>query len=256
MKSVVDQNGDGIYRLNQEVQVKTDEATHIIKETWTIVDGHTLQLTARGGTHPEDTWEMHVLYTHPNRVTLEPNGQLKSYPWSEEFIEPFFHYRSTTDLLGYLVRTGFLPRTALQSERPVSNLNNLDHSPEPYVELSRVGGSIAYAFYQPQSQVQPPPTFWVEQDAFHVRRIRFKSQADVLADGHQIFARKLTLPKTRSVSWGDHTVTIRTLSAQALPASAKSQLTRTELAKAAGQVAPDRRIPPHPLIREFYSRFR
>ena len=120
------------------------------------------------------------------------------------------------------------------------------------MHLARSGGVVAWAFGEPSpAQGNLLPGFWVDQDAFQFRRMRFPSQADVQGDHHSAYPGGLRLPRERTVTWDGNSALIRVLSVKQLPdnAAARAALMPD------GRVLPSR-LPDAVQVREFYSRFR
>ncbi len=260
LSRVLKNNGSSIYVVNQEVHFKTESDAIVVKETWTIENGRTLRLTARGGLTESDKWQYNVIYRDGRRFIFEEDDKVHNYPQSAEFVEPFFHFRKLDNLIARLIQVKILPQNILMPKQPVYSLKQLTYEPEPFARLSRTSGYIAYAL----GNATPPgadvalPGVWIEQDSFLLRKLRFKSQAELNANQYQRFARGLKLPKDRTLTWNNHSVFIRTLSAKVMRGgvATSSRFSPKNMEKLKSKLSSDRRAPAHPLIKEFYARFR
>ncbi len=260
LSRAIKNSGSQTYQVIQEVHFKTETDALVVKELWTVIDGKTLRLKATGGTTLSDQWEFNAIYKDGRRFVFEGDDKVHNYPQSVEFAEPYFHFRKLDNLLYQLIRIDVLPNTILKPNQPAYSLNQVKYEPEPYARLSRVSGYIAYAFGQPTpagSDVSLPGV-WVEQDSFLLRKLRFKSQAEVQANKYQSYNSGLKLPKDRTITWNNNAVFIRTISAKSLGSrsSLQSRFQPNTLLSLKKTISSDRREPRNALIKEFYARFR
>jgi hypothetical protein len=99
------------------------------------------------------------------------------------------------------------------------------------------------------------PGMWIEQDQFVVRKLRLPTQVEMSANNYNQFAKGLSFPKSRTIRWGNHTVTIRTLSVSARPATVANMLQPTSLDRNMNWEGL-RALPAKDIVTEFYTRFR
>jgi hypothetical protein len=155
-----------------------------------------------------------------------------------------------------LVKEKILAHKNLPRETFKKELKEYTYVADPFVRLSRTAGVVTFALGQPTpvDSTKAYPGMWVEQDRFLIRKIRLDSQAEVSADDYSEFNNGLWFPKSRTVSWGDRTVHIRTLkvASTSLPPSIKERLSPTGLKRRADA----KELFTSPIISEFYKRFR
>ncbi len=249
-------NGKSSYIVEQEVQFQTDSDSVVLREKWIVENANTMYLIVSG--EQAGSAHMEVLYKDGRRIYFDNLGSVKSAPSSSEFIEPFLYYRTARSLVEALQTAKVLP-SGFSIEKPrISKIENYQPQPENYVQLSRTGGVITYQFgdLTPINSEKLNPGFWIDQDAFLFRRIRFPSQAEVIAEKHVQFAGGIHLPRERTLSWGNHSALIRVLSVKVLGAkSPKVWFSANYLTGHAG-AANALKLPASPQVTEFYSRFR
>lgn len=199
--------GNGIYQIDQEVQFPNGADTLVLRETWMIENENNMKLVVTGAKELKDrvSFSMQIL-----------NGQHSSTrkKVSENFIERYFHMRTTDAWAQALIQMKLVPANVL-ARKPIRNIKDYEYQPESFVHLARSGGVVTYAFGGLALQEKNPPGFWIEQDQFVLRKFRLPSEVEVTADKYSSYARNLMFPRTRVVRWGPNQVTIQTLSVAA-----------------------------------------
>lgn len=256
LQKVSDNAGNGLYALEQEVQFSNGDDTITLKETWLIQDDRTMRLTVTGGKDLQNTFALQFIYTGGQKWSLA-GGSRKNDKVPEEFIERFFNFRNPENLAQQLVHHKIIPNYAMQKKPLVKVGNDYRHDAEGWVRFSRTGGVVNYAFGipTPVDKDLNYPGLWVEQDQFIIRKLRFPSQAEITAANYSQFSRGLNYPRARTVRWGNHTASIRLISAAARPNTAINMLNPNSLdrpVKWDGAMS----IPAKEAITEFYTRFR
>jgi hypothetical protein len=249
-------NGKTGYIVEQEVQFQTEPDAPVLREKWIIENANTMYLIVNG--EQAGSAHMEVLYKDGRRIYFDNLGSVKSAPSSAEFIEPYLYYRTSRSLLDALLRSKVLP-SGFSLEKPrIGKIEGYLPQPENYVQLARSGGVITYQFGEltPVSSEKLNPSFWIDQDSFLFRRIRFPSQAEVVADKHAQFAGGIHLPRERSLNWGNHSVLIRVLSVKVLGAKTPKTWFSTNYLTGRAGAANALKLPNSPQVSEFYSRFR
>ena len=90
----------------------------------------------------------------------------------DDWLEPLFHFRNSKYFRGRLASLKVTPAESLHDRAPLSSEGDLKYEPPGFVRLSRVGGSVAWAIGVPA--YGNPPTVWIEQDQFVVRKYRVR----------------------------------------------------------------------------------
>jgi hypothetical protein len=250
-------NGKSAYIIEQEVQFQTEVDQFVLREKWMIEGPGSMYLIVNNDQSGAGAAHMEVLYHDGRRVYFDNAGTVKSAGLSTEFLEPFMFYRTARGLLEALQMAKILPSNFGIEKQRIGKIENYKPQPENLVQLSRSGGVITYQF----GELTPPnveklnPGFWVDQDAFSFRRMRFPSQAEVVADKHAQFAGGLHLPRERTINWDNHSALIRVLSVKILPKSSRAWFSTNYLT---GHAGPSQalKLPASQQVTEFYSRFR
>ena len=248
--------GRGTYQIDQEVEFRSEGEPMLLRERWVVRNADSMRLSVSGAKGSANAWRLEVLYKDGKRYFLDPQGQAKSAPQSLEFIEPYLHFRSGRSIVESLVRQRILPPRPATFQTTAKTSAGVAYKQESFVRLARTGGVIAYAFGDPTpaSSLNPKPGFWVEQDTFLFRRLRFPSQAEVEASKHILASGGLRIPRERMLAWGGNAATIRILQVRSLtenPAT-KGLLIPASISK---MKAPAK-LPENDAIKEFYQRFR
>ncbi|MNJ91188.1 hypothetical protein D3C87_88350 [compost metagenome] len=247
--------GSGIYAIEQEVQFQNGQETLNLKETWLIDSDRTLRLTVSGTKDQQNTIKFQFLYNGGQRYRLV-DGSRRTEAISNDFLEKFINFRNPEIFANTLAHHKIIP-TGAYGKKYGNKSSDFKHDAEKWVRLSRTGGAVNYAFGTPtpSDQESGDPGIWIEQDQFVVRKLRLPSQVEMTADNYNIFAKNLNYPKTRTIRWGNNSVTIRLISASTRPASANSlfQPASLDLNQKVDGLAD---LPAKEAILEFYSRFR
>ncbi len=250
-------NGKSAYIIEQEVQFQTDAEQYVLREKWMIENASSMYLIVGSDQTGNGAAHMEVLYHDNRRVYFDNFGSVKSAGLSTEFIEPFMFFHSARGLLDALQAAKILPASFGLEKPHITKIETYKPQVESLVQLSRSGGVITYQF----GELTPPnieklnPAFWIDQDSFNFRRMRFPTQAEVLADKHAQFSGGLHLPRERTVNWDNHSAIIRVLSVKLLPKSSRAWFSPNYLTGHAGPTQ-SLKLPPSQQVTEFYSRFR
>ncbi len=240
-------NGNGFYQLEQDVILPTESEPFILRERWTVRDEHQMRLEVEGRGFLQGIVNMTLVYDSHQRHLVDAEGQVRSSRLSEDWHEPFFHFRRAATLRSLLANLNILPAE--------------DELARDFVRLSRTGGGVTYAFGTPTpvGHFQLLPGLWIEQDQFVIRKLRLPSQVLIQADDYQRFERSLWMPRLRTISWaaGSREAKIQLTAVRALPQNAQNQqlVNPAQLKTQAKEVTP-LRMGDYELIRDFYSRFR
>lgn len=248
VKKMTGNNGQNEYKIVREVDLSSPERKIKAREVWTVAHGDKMKLevSSLDTTNP---WHFSILYNSKNRKTLSRKKVLKTFQKSNDFFEPLFHDRYHRSLINRLIGYKFLPSWAKDSTPPNYVEGTTKMTPEPFIHLSPMEGSVNYAIgAQSNSQGSQNQTMlWVEQDSFLIRKGRLPSDAEFVNSQFQTFVGSLKLPGEQQISWNDKVARVKLLTAERVKTSKKDwQLDKSD----------DGSIPTDPLIKEFYSRFR
>lgn len=248
--------GAGLYAIEQEVQFASGDDTLTLKETWLIENDRTMRLTVTGGKDLQNSFSLQFIYSGGQKWS-QTGGNRKGEKIPEEFLEKFLHFRSPEIFANHLAQLKIVPANAFQKKPLARTGNEIKHEPESWVRFSRTGGVVNYALgiATPTDKDINYPGLWIEQDQFILRKLRLPSQVEMSANNYNQFAKGLSFPRARTIRWGNNTVTIRTLSVSARPATSSSLLQPTSLDKNSNWEGL-RNLAAKDVVTEFYTRFR
>lgn len=253
-------HGKGGYLVEQEVSFHTTNEPLVLRERWWVENGEHMRLTVSGtSAAPQKQAEpirFESLYSKGQRSALDVNGgrELSTSPAPAEFIESFFHERTSASFMQSLLHAHIVPASFVHERIKPTKLEQIRHIPEPQVRLSRVAGVVAWVFGEPSPvDGKANPEVWIEQDAFVLRRLRFPSEAELSTDRISNYPNGLKFPRERTLTWDNNTVTIRVLSIKSVQAA---QLEKVLEPSAFARSARAAHLPEMTQVREFYSRFR
>ncbi|MGZ3795329.1 MAG: hypothetical protein ACXVB1_03140 [Pseudobdellovibrionaceae bacterium] len=255
LQRTAENSGSGIYTIEQEVQFNNAQDSLFLRETWLIENDRTMRVTISGTKDLKDQIKMQFIYAGGQRWSL--SGSRQSRPLTEDFLERYFNFRATDHLINTLVSLKILPANAFAKKSLPKNVEGFKYEPEEFVRLSRVGGVPNYAFGTPSPvEGAGSPGFWIEQDQFLVRKFRLPSQVEVTADNYNQYARGLNYPKTRTIRWGQNTVTIRLIGVTALRGKTPANLFQPNSSDISTKLEGLNNQPAKDAVLDFYSRFR
>lgn len=256
LQKTTENAGTGIYAIEQEVQFTNGEETLALKETWLIDSDRTMRLTVTGGKDLQNSFKLQFLYTGDQKWSLI-DGNKKSEKTPADFLERYFNFRNSDSFVNQLAHLKIVPSYAGTKKPLPRNNSDFKYEPESWIRLARTGGVVNYAFGAPTPAEQESgnPGLWIEQDQFVVRKLRLPSQAEVSASNYNQFAKGLSYPRMRTVRWGNHTVSIRLISASPRPANAVNLFQPSSLDSNINWEGVSA-LPAKDVITEFYTRFR
>lgn len=251
-----DQHGKGAYLIEQEVTLKREGEPLTVKETWVVNGESQLRLTFEGKGALKGLVQGSIVYDSSQKYFIDPNTQrLMSQRFSEDWLEPLFHFRSGKYLRNRLVSLKITPADALRDRPGLSPEGDVKYEPPPFLRLSRVGGTVAWAIGVPPSPANPnPPALWVEQDEFVVRKVRLPNQTQLKADDYSKFEEGLLFPRQRSYAFNKAHVEVKTVSVKSLGRLKPddSRFKNNSLIATKDAI----KLPEAEALKEFYSRFR
>jgi hypothetical protein len=248
--------GSGIYAIEQELQFSNGEENLIIKETWLIDNDRTMRVTITGGKELQNSFRLQFLYNGAQKWSLVNNNR-KSEKTPDEFLEKYLNFRNPEVFANALAQNKIVPANAFAKKVLPRSGTEVKYDPEGWVRLSRTGGVVNYALgvATPVDQELGSPGIWIEQDQFVVRKLRLPTQVEMVANNYNQFAKGLYYPRSRTIRWGNNTVTIRLISASARPQAAVSLFQPTSLDQNLKWDGIDN-LPAKEVVTEFYTRFR
>lgn len=247
-----DQHGKGAYQIVQEVSYRRDGENHTVKEVWTVLNENNMRVSLEGRGPLKGLAQGTIVYEGSQR-SFTDGAQVKHQRLGDDWVQPLFHFRSSKYLRSRLVNLKVAPAESLRDRAPLNSDGPPKYEPPSFVRLSRTGGAVNWAIGISPS-VGTGPTLWLEQDQFVMRKFRGPSQAIVRADNYTKHDETFWHPRTATYSFGDHTVTVNTISVQSLGrlTAADSRFKPSSLNAAKDAL----KLPDSSGLREFYLRFR
>lgn len=248
--------GTGIYAIEQEIQFSNGEENLTVKETWLIDNDRTMRLTVTGGKELQNSFRLQFIYNGAQKWSLVNNNR-KNEKTPDEFLEKYLNFRNPEIFANTLAHNKIVPANAFLKKALPRSGTEMKYDPESWVRLSRTGGVVNYALgiATPVDQELGSPGIWIEQDQFVVRKLRLPTQVEMIANNYNQFAKGLYYPRSRTIRWGNNTVTIRLISASARPQAAVSLFQPTSLDQNLKWEGLED-LPAKEVVTEFYSRFR
>lgn len=261
MSRTAENHGRGTFQIVQDVVLQEEPEQLVVRETWYIKNENQMRLEVRGRNRLEGVVSMSFLYDGSRRLYVDPNGAKKVSRVSDDWFEPYFHFRFQKSIKPKMVAAKMAPSDILEEEKrkPGPFKPNEPRRPQPYLRLGRVGGVVAYAIGEPTAvgATESAPGMWIEQDQFVIRKLRFPSQSTVVANDYSNYTNQLFYPNRMTVSWGNRTIQIQVIGVVPVADSSKAASLLNEASLDFGKdpsVAV--KLPDLEILTEFYKRFR
>lgn len=256
MSRVAENHGHGNYKIVRDIVFPADPEPFVIKETWHVGGDYEMSVELAGKGTLAGKVSGKIIY-EKNRKFYFTDG-LKTSRLPEDFLETLFIFRYSKNIKPQLVNMKITPSKSLQPRPLFTGEKGETFPSQDFLRLSRTGGVVNYAIGQPTpaNQAEENPGLWVEQDRFHIRKVRTENNAMVEAQNYARFARRFWFPKAQLYSWENHSAKSLLNDVVALPSTAKvNNIMKASSLKKDGIEAP-LVLPDVEIIKEFYSRFR
>lgn len=259
LSRTAENHGRGNYKVEQNVVFNHLDEPLIVHEKWIISDENSMRLEVEGRGALKDKIRLVYVYDGPRKYYLNEEGKRKAVRTSNEWFEPYFHFRRSKNIKPLLIANKIVPAEALKKQKRIYSIDKITYEPESFVRLSRTGGVVNYALGSPTppDSIESLPGFWVEQDKFVIRKMRFPSQLTILANKYAKYSRELWLPKQREILWNGNTSSIHILDVKGLSGSPKIK----ELLDPKKIIQKDEEpikmvLPEDSVIQDFYTKLR
>ena len=262
LKQVLKNHGRSNYLIQQELTFPIEKTQKIVHETWhvTVNKNQNLQLhllAKSEGLHIERLYINNMIYHKNNKKTVRKNK------WSSEFIEPWFIGRSLQQLQKAIVSHKMAGTSALNwnpslfatppKTKSKGNERNLTNVQIP-INFSINQGQVMYTYQRNKKG----PGLWIEQDKFVIRKIKLKTNTEVLASRYLEHTGYLKFPQSRMLTYDDTSIPIKTTKISRLSNKKKLQqkLSLQNFRKSRKNITQWENDETSSLIKDFYSRFR
>lgn len=259
VQKTVENHGNALYQIEQEVVLESESHRIPVKETWTVQDDSTMRVNVQSLKDSPVSFSLQFIYNDNQRMQLQTSGKTgKSIEL--EFLERPLHFRTSEGFAHFLKLNKSAPDGILVAPALPAKTSDIKHGSESFVRYGRSGGVVNYVFgtATPVDSTTDNPGVWIEQDAFVVRKIRYPSGATMEASDFVSYPKGLWFPKNRIVTWGPEKqfkATIKTKNVEV------RKSTPPNFFKAAGldftnDFAPLNADTEYAFVTEFYMRFR
>ena len=268
------------WRIHLRTQLIGDGLENKFEEIWTVANDRSIRVKIRGISKNNTDFHRDFVYQDNRRFRVNESGDLVFLDMTSRYFERVFHFQSTEKYTNYLIQAKILEKTTEEeSETVATKKENSDTdqvTPEaidplvkfakkndPLARLTRISGVITYALGRPApAQASTPnPGIWIEQDRFHLKKIRFDDRSEVFVDEYKKFGRRW-FPRSRTVKWRNHEILISTVNIEKIVIGPKTRvfLKPGSLNKILPQKSAEKTTEEPPLtlsiMNEFYQRFR
>lgn len=191
----VEQNGTAIISVEQNVVFKDQGQEYIVYEKWLIEGDKNLKLTAKGIGPLKDLVNIHYIYNSKKRTEVSGKNRV-SKDVSTEFFERLLAIKTVDSFRNHLKENGISQN----------------------IRLSRAAGSVSFAIGDASTAELRTPQIWIDQNLFHMNKVRFLTAADVEFTDYKDYGKETNsfqYPNTKIVNWdGSKTAEIHVLQVQ------------------------------------------
>lgn len=219
LSRTAENHGRGFYQIEQDVVFSHGGKPQVVREIWTIENGQDMHLEVTGKRELTNKLHLYFVYRTHKKYQVGPSGAIISASLGNDWLESYFHFRYSQRIKPVLLAQKVIPPEALKMPELPKNIKDLKREPENFVRLSRIDGHVAYGIHHENQD--SPPGIWIQQDQFHVQRLRLSSRVQVSARKYKKFARRFWFPSHRTVNWDNHSVEMRLVKVTPLNRSQK-----------------------------------
>lgn len=144
-----------------------------------------------------------------------------------------------------MVSLKIAPPQSLQNRPPINTMEKESYTPQAFVSLQRVGGTITYGIGDVGN-----PSLFIEQDQFVVTKVRFSPETSITSGEFAEHPGSFHYPKSLDYKWDNKSAVAKVRKVTYLGRSPKN-----ESVHFSGSAQP-LIVPDEDVIREFYSTFR
>lgn len=223
LSRLVENHGNGYYQIEQELQFVMGSEVLSVRETWFSAGEKGLRLVAVGQNSLKDKFYYQAQYSGTQKLSF--NGTQKiTQKIPAEMSERPFHLRTSESFIQWLISLNILPDNYARTKPYSREKDNFIYPVEPFLRLGRTAGVITYVFGAETkgSPEKSQPGLWIEQDLFHIRKIRWPSQSELTIEELGNYSRHLVFPKIRNLRWDNKEVQMVTLSVTSKPLSSQN----------------------------------
>jgi len=227
--------GHQIIKVQQNVTFKEGSEEFTVQETWLIEGDKNLKLTATGTGALKGHFNILYLYNSKKRTHIASKNKIvQTVP--AEFFERFLVTKSVDSYRTYLNEQGISSK----------------------VRLSRAGGAICFAVGEASTTAALSAQIWINQDFFHLNKIRFSTEADVEFLDYKNYGNTdstVHYPTTKRVNWAGKSASIKVIQVSTKTAATIKDFYSDTL-DTPSEISLADKGPLGQTVEEFYMRFR
>ncbi len=242
--------------VEQLVQLSSAQGTVFLKEQWLFENENSIRLIVQGEKDLQELISFQVHYSDHQR-TSSLSGGAQTSKLSRPLFEKMFFIKNTENFMRFLVQHGVVGQEIFNSHnfKKIPGNNGFQYQPESFLRLGRTGGVVAYIFGPSPRDERLTPGLWVEQDLFHLLKMRNIQGEELNFNKLVSFGRGARWSKEMQLTWGTPLSTAQ-IQATSVKAADLNKL-RPVFQKKINRRSPEfERHFGKNLIEEFYSRFR
>jgi len=246
-----EQHGKGSYQIEQDVIIRREAEAFVVRETWIVNGENSMRVSLDGRGPLKGLVSGSVIYEGNSKIFFD--GSLRSQKLTDEWMEPFFHFRNSKFFRTKLVNLKVAPQESLKDRAPLpseGDPKDIKYEAPGFIRLSRTGGALAWAI----SMGPDAPTLWLEQDQFVLRKYKNQNQTVLRADEYAKHDEVFWYPRTRSYQFGGFTVQVQTV--RVAPVTVKSSSDPRFKGATLAANKDVLKLPDVDGLRDFYQRFR
>jgi hypothetical protein len=247
-----DQHGKGTYQVDQDVIIRKEAEAFVVRESWLVSGENALRVSFEGRGPLKGLVSGTIVYEGGVKHFYDGSA-VRMQKLSDDWLEPLFHFRNSKFFRNRLVSLRIVPPESLKDRAPLPSEGDINYEPAPYVRLSRVGGSIAWAIGASPLNGDAPGV-WLEQDQFVLRKFKGANHTVMHADDYSKYDETFWFPRSRTYQFGGFTVQVQTVRVQPVGkmAATDNRFKHSSLASEKDTL----KLPDVDGLRDFFQRFR
>ena len=189
--------------VEQEVRLVSSQSMAYLKEQWLFENENSAKVIVRGEKDLQDQLAFQIQAA--DRSQIMDQAKLGDHQKRKQpLMERVFFIKGTEGLMRFLVQSEIVGEEIFNSQafKKIPGNNGFQYQPEIFLRLGRVGGKVAYVLGPSPKDENSTPGFWVEQDLFHIFKLRNSKGEEIRFEKMTNFSKGIRWPKEMQMSWG------------------------------------------------------